>query len=395
MDKSSFADYLFCVVTFLSPPRKRGIIWRDKSPFLGLLLRHLFDALESNIRGCQITMNTAANIISTTGQIMLHSEHCEQNDKWEHLEFAHLCQSVPYNFCRSLHRCEGWISVVLATGWFTARPSNHGEQNPTPQDASWVYVALDHIAAEGDWDDRATHGIDGLLAAMIYYAAPVERRHLPILLRALTIPGRVSKNAALLAQDDNVVTWFRDEQLSPILRSTSVWSSIMRIGLRIDSTQFTRPCILIGGTLVGVASWKSHIQQELCSWITLFFGLKDGSNMLAASYNSVLEEICHTEYHFANEGERALGLTYQVLFTIWADLKFTSSEDMRKLGPWLRCTNRVVTRTYSFICDDRMDFWGNIWTSLPNSKQLSVAHCKTHFFELQQPPEPRRWEAAR
>ncbi|KAJ7670702.1 hypothetical protein DFH06DRAFT_1178737, partial [Mycena polygramma] len=153
LDKPTVADYLFSVVTFLSPIN-RGTIWMNKSLFSETLFEQLFHTLAIDIRSRRISMDTAATIVNVTGQIVRCS------DCWSDSSFPWKYPSIIYPFCNSLSRREeeGWIDVILATGWFTpARwvtpPGwfilNHGHhsQNPSSQNASWVHCALDCVVA--------------------------------------------------------------------------------------------------------------------------------------------------------------------------------------------------------------------------------------------------------
>ncbi|KAJ7670683.1 hypothetical protein DFH06DRAFT_1178695 [Mycena polygramma] len=285
-------------------------------------------------------MDTAAKTINVTSQIILHSAwRC--NDPWRTI----------YPFCNSLPRWEGWIDVVLATlGWPPATYDYHDRQ-PNPKDAGWVHKALDCIAAAGNgsnWDDRTTNGVAGLLATLLYYWAPVDKKHIHILLRALTFHGHPSENAAALLVRDDQFPWFQDEQLQPILHRASAWSSLMHIALNINTFKFTESCVHMGSRLVQMTYWKSHVLAELSAWITISFR-SWGPSWIDHSilpYNSILEEACQTEYNFRYDSDRALGLSYQVLCDVWHKFKFPTPEHMQISLPWLWCTSLVVRQTY-------------------------------------------------
>ncbi|KAF7348705.1 hypothetical protein MVEN_01389300 [Mycena venus] len=374
LDKISFADYLFCLLVFLSCASSRGAACVDKrcgtmhyqtkanrfsSLFQGKLFEHLFQALESNIAARQISMATAAKILEITGQLAVNAER----SVWDY-KFHHLRQSLPYRFCSSLPRWDGWIGVVLATGRLTAR-HNYGHRSPNRehvsnlQDGVWVYIALTGISetalGEEPWDSLTANGVAGLLAALMFYRLPAEKEHIHILLRALTIPGDVSENAAALLVEDHVITWFQDEELDPILEAASVWSSLMHVALEVDKPGLTRSCIHMARTLAEIPHWKSEIQEELCALITIFFRMGYGGRKVAGSYNLIVSEFCQTRpsYDFVDSDERTLGLSYQVLCDVWRDFDFTASGSMLKsVVLWLRCTNVVLMCTYFFVCDD-------------------------------------------
>ncbi|KAJ7670687.1 hypothetical protein DFH06DRAFT_140515 [Mycena polygramma] len=220
---SILADYLFSVVALLSQTIC-GMIWRDKSSFVDKLFEHLFHALASNIQSHRISMDTAANIMNVTGQIIQHSNWW--SDRAHH-------PGIIYRFCNSLPRWVGWINVVLAT-------------------------AVDSIMAsteEGeDWDDQKTNGVAGLLAALMYYQAPVDKNHIHILLQALKLPGHPSRNAAILLAHNNQFTWFQNEELQAIL-GTSFHGILYPYGVQIspdDLLEASSPCgtVLLDHTLL-------------------------------------------------------------------------------------------------------------------------------------------------
>ncbi|KAJ7670712.1 hypothetical protein DFH06DRAFT_1178752 [Mycena polygramma] len=323
LDTATFADYLFALDTFLSDsPNKCGLVWMDKSPFLEDLLEHLFDALASHIQSRQMSMDTAANMINSLRQITCSGL---PSNSWP-FKFAPLCPRFVYQFCNSLPRWEGWIGVVLATGFLTARLNHVSRLIHSPRDAGWVYEALEciDVAEKGDWDDITQRGIAGLLAALRYYGVPVEKKQIPILLQALKVrsDAMVAENAAFLLVLDNQFVWFQDEELQPILHGASAWSSLINVGYIDNLNYYTKCCIHMGSKLIQMSYWKPHVLAELPSWITMFFRARRADS-LAKMYNTVLEEACQTghdsTYNFGNQGERALGL-HQTFDTLPCDL---------------------------------------------------------------------------
>ncbi|KAJ7601884.1 hypothetical protein DFH06DRAFT_1260076 [Mycena polygramma] len=372
LDVPTFADYLFAVVAFLSPPARSncGFVWIDKSPFVEQLWEQFFGALLSNIRIYQVSMETATGIINTTVRIVMRSNLRSP-------VFVQQCQPIVYQFCNSLRpRQKGWIDLVLSTGFLTARCDYPYLATASAHDAGWVHDVLDGVDATAEhWDDKTMNGVGGLLAALYYYGTPMQARHIRILLRALTIPGDLSQNAASLLVRHNQLAWFQDVELQRILQSASVWSSIMHIVLDIDAPPyFTESCIRMGSKLLRMDGWKAHIHAELCAWITLFFR-RGPTDALAEPYTAVLEELCQPwpGHDFANEGERALGLSYQILYVIWRDFKPTTPEHVKAFIPWLRCTSLVAENTCSFLCDDESEGWVPIFLVI--TSEFKTAFC--------------------
>ncbi|KAJ7670642.1 hypothetical protein DFH06DRAFT_140035 [Mycena polygramma] len=383
LDATSFADYLFCILTLLSPSSNYGIIWKDKSRFIESLMEYLFDTLASNIRSSLISMETAANTINTTTEIILRSEH--------NLWHANVYHFVIYRFCGSLPRREGWIDVVLAAVSFPLTRVLGDPSRPlTSQNGDWVYEALDCIDATAGKDkdrcsDRNITGVAILLTALLYYDVPAKKKHIHVLLRALSFHSHGSRSSAFLLVRDDQFGWFQDEQLQPIIQGASTWSSLMRVALSINALSFTESCICMGSKLVQMDYWKPHVLAELCSWIRIFFradSLKDTEiEAPTKAYNSVLEKTCQIGYKFGNDRERALGLSYQVLCNIWRDFKIATLENIPTALPWLHCASVVVSDTHSFA---RLPL-----SSRPILKRPFVSLCGTLFFKLHRLLETR------
>ncbi|KAJ6470190.1 hypothetical protein C8R47DRAFT_1325262 [Mycena vitilis] len=340
LDEAGFADYLFCVLAFLSPPSNGGTIRLDKSSFTRALSEYLFDALATTIRGSLISLETATYVINTTVQIILRSE--------SKLPDAVVYRFVIYEFCASLPRRKGWIDAVLAAGLFPSTRMVHDlpGRTFTSLDVGWVYEALDCIDATAgkvdNWDDATITGVATLLAALLYYGASAQRRHIHILLRALALPGQVSKSAGFLLVQDDQFGWFQDERLQPVIQGASAWMDLMRIALDINALDFTESCIYMGSKLVQMHYWKPHVHAELCSWIRIFFRIHQKAlDTVVTSYNSVLKETCRTGYIFRKDRERALGLSYQTLCNIWRDFKIGTLANIPTFLPWLRCASVV------------------------------------------------------
>jgi hypothetical protein len=93
-----------------------------------------------------------------------------------------------------------------------------------------------------------------------------------------------------------------------------------------------------------IPDWQPHLEEELCSWITLFF---DSKWDLAEKYNSVLTNIWQPPsggYAFITPNEEALGLTYAALSGFWEGFDVSTLSSIEKSPSWLRCTGLVMLR---------------------------------------------------
>lgn len=303
-----------------------------------------------------MSTNTAATILAVTGSLASINK-----TRWDPLWSGDLSLysirlKVIYHFCGSLPHLDGWISVVLAAGlltqYYEAEWDDHNSSNAG--DPGWIYKALNsiHISTDGhdQWDSRMVSGVSGLLQALLYYDVPPLKEHLPILLRALSLSSDISMNAAHLLVRENIVNWFQDDGLWPMLQSSSVWSSFARIPtMEYDSGSLYRDFTHLVHTLTDVPSWHTQIQKELCSWINSFFWYRQWD--LAEKYNSVLSTIWNLnsgDYEFANNNEKALGLSFVALSTTWEGFDFRTPDSVEKCLSWLQCTSSVILQSVTY-----------------------------------------------
>ncbi|KAJ7484217.1 hypothetical protein FB451DRAFT_1363778 [Mycena latifolia] len=365
LDASSFTDYLFCLITFLTDMDTFDLVRADKSMFQAQLFQHLFDILDLNLQYKRISMDTAVNLVDITGRLASRSE----SDVWTHNFRDCDRQSIVYPFCSELPQEDGWLRLVLAAGMLTG--SHNYWPRPTIHNAgaSWVYKALESIDTDGqeEWDSRTVTRVASLLQALLYYDAhpaptvhdyndPLTIKRIHLLLQALSTSGDISRISAHLLVRSKVMDWFKDDDLRTILQTASVWSSLARVSLELeDHFQFSKHFIRLGRTLSDIPDWHSHVRRELCSWITTFLrgeGIAESLWGLAQEYNTVLSRVWRvntTGYDFLDHGERALALTFVAISTVWADFDFTASGSVK---PWLDCTSIALSYGKYFSKDN-------------------------------------------
>ncbi|KAJ6599924.1 hypothetical protein DFH09DRAFT_1070610 [Mycena vulgaris] len=366
LNVSTFTDYLFCLNTFLAEANPLDVARADKSLFQEQLLKSLFERLRSNLMTGGISMDTAVKIVDTTGRLASKNK----NKVWLHGFRDQDRQSIIYPFCSSLvPQSRKSRSLVWATTLLTGSHNYWPRPMKPDTDPSWIYTALESINVptedQEQWDDRTVTGVAGLLQALLYYdayPAPATtvfsyvdqahsrtRKNIPLLLRALSIPGDISRIAAHLLVRDKVFSLFQHTELRAILQEASVWSSLARVSFELeDHFQFSRQFIHMGQALAGIPAWHSHIHGDLCAWITTFFR---GDNIaeslwgLAEEYNSVLSRVWNIDtygYKAADNGEKALALSFVALQKIWNEFDFTGSGSLDEAERWFRCTSIVV-----------------------------------------------------
>ncbi|KAF8154364.1 hypothetical protein K438DRAFT_361556 [Mycena galopus ATCC 62051] len=293
-------------------------------------------------------MATIARVIKITGQLA-----SKGSDVWLNpLNPYQQWQCQIYSFCNSLSQLvqakdKQWLDVMLAAVVLTGT-DYHGHSHcigthPGHQYCkhSWIHDALDFVSrSTREFNRNSTIEVASLFSALLHCNAPPTERHLDLLLRVLPKPGDMSKNAAHLLLHNNVINWFQDIQLQRILQDHHVWASLMRIAC--NNPNLAEKTIKMGHTLGNIAVWQSHIREELCSWITVFF--LRGEWSVATDYNWALSELwkISSGYRFRDDRERTLGLTFVALSKVWKDLDFDVSGALYKFVQMLRCTGYAV-----------------------------------------------------
>ncbi|KAJ7850649.1 hypothetical protein B0H14DRAFT_3137591 [Mycena olivaceomarginata] len=257
----------------------------------------------------------------------------------------------------SLPRVDGWVVVVLATGQLTQW---HWPPNPTRlleglAGVSWVYEALES-AVPGEntakWDSEIAAGVSNLLLALYYYDAPPLKEHIHLIVKAISMGGHTSRPAGLLLLRRDVVDWFQDP-------SWDQFFSMHMCGHFLSSGPYSNK--------IEIPDWQPHLEEELCSWITLFFGSKWD---LVEKYNSVLTNIGQLPsggYEFITPNEEALGLTYAALSGFWEGFDVSTLSSIEKSPSWLRCTKLVVLHKGPTIYNEEAE-WPEQIESTPEFK---------------------------
>ncbi|KAJ7794785.1 hypothetical protein B0H14DRAFT_119712 [Mycena olivaceomarginata] len=369
LDCSGFTDYLFCVYAFLSPGdvNRNDIVCMNKSQFQKQIFEHLLTTAISRLGSNHISMNTVAHIMRTTHLLASRSK---DNRGWNLDEDER--RSIIYRFCSSLPKVDGWVVFVLATGQLTQW---HSVLNPAQSleglaGVSWVYEALESAVPGEDtakWDSEIAAGVSNLLLALYYYDAPPLKEHIHLIVKAVSMSGHISRPAGFLLLRRDVVDWFQDPQLGPILQHASVWTFLVHWTLRQHNWNWYNECILLGHMLSEIPDWQPHLDAELCSWITLFFRSEWD---LAEKYNSVLTNIWQPPsggYAFVTPNEEALGLTCAALSGFWEGFDVSTLSSIEKSPSWLRCTRLVVLCRGPKIYDEEAG-WTELLESTPEFK---------------------------
>ncbi|KAF7345627.1 hypothetical protein MVEN_01581900 [Mycena venus] len=341
LERPAFSDYLFCVYAFLSDGEMAysDMVCMDKTAFQQEIFQLLLTAIISKLESKQISMDFAANIVRTTCRLSGSTRVWNVGERGR--------RDAMYQFCSKVPRSDGWVQLVLAAGPVAVHwswlPEKSTEDGAGP---AWVYEALNSAIIPShnpdEWDIETQTGVASLLLALHHYDAPPLEEHIHLILRALSTGGYISEHAALLLLQSNVVNWFQDAQLRPMLQQAGVWAFLTHWLLEINDSELNDECILLGRTLSTMPDWQAHLRQEQSSWIAIFFG---STWDLVDEYNTVVTSIWKPSiggYAFTSRNEEALGLTYAALSQVWQEFDFSTSRNLKNSLPWLRCSGQVV-----------------------------------------------------
>ncbi|KAJ7510900.1 hypothetical protein B0H11DRAFT_1034997 [Mycena galericulata] len=250
LDDASFANYLCCINSFLSPvdPRLMGQI--DKRKFRKQLKIQLFKSLQSTIMDNSVVVQ----IIHTTAQLQKHVVLQEiYNFDEEPLNLIRVLSE----FCCCLSRKPGWLDVIVSAATIASSQFSPGiysrlrlrerspEMDSKPLEVDWIYLALQNVQQRwerernvrdpDDWDTNTTQVVDSLLQALflsLFYGSPPGTpppESLHIIVGALSRPGSVSLTAFVVLHQAQ--SWFLDPTLQPIMQQYPVWSHLGQIAI--------------------------------------------------------------------------------------------------------------------------------------------------------------------
>ncbi|KAF7362551.1 hypothetical protein MVEN_00603300 [Mycena venus] len=387
LDTSSFADFLCCINTFLSGVSSRDVLVMDKSRFQERLFDHIFKNLALYLNNHRISRDTAASILDIMGRLASESEQ----SVW-HSNFTHqLRQSIVFQFCSSLRtRSEGWVDVILASGGLTQR-HDHLRTHPQSGYSGWVTAVLAKVSVQTTyqepWDHRTVTGVAGLLEAQLYYGVSPHKEHIMVFLRALSIAGDISWNAGrlLFKHDFDILSWFQDETLQPILQKAAAWSSFTRVALELEDESIYIRCISLGYTLAGISEWHLQMRDKLKSWITILFRART-SWRVVGKYITVLRDIWGSDtddYDFIDDDDEAMGLSFLALTREWANLNFAAADIEMQSIALCRCTSWVAfSENYAPRRPDTSEMVRGVRGAFSDLLRTSIVHASLRARQL-------------
>ncbi|KAJ7136854.1 hypothetical protein C8R44DRAFT_363492 [Mycena epipterygia] len=349
---SSFADFLFCIHSFLGSRDKRDMARTDKSHSQGPLMSHLFRVLGKMLQDNDLDWRTAAEIVDITAAVARKLPNEEKHYLHDHAFDAIALKESIYACCSVFPPTQGWLDVILSATSLAVDTS----REPVAREASlnekgWVGTALEYFNRNtAEWDEHIVAGVSGLLQASLYYGVSPQTSSIHLILRALSTPGDISTTAFWVMTDWRARTWFQDHGVQQILQQHSIWTLLGRVVINNpEDFRVRRRYFEIGDFLASTGGWELSIRSELSTWITVFFrpGFTSGQYP-ATEFNSVLCSIWNadsgTRYQFADSGEKALGSTLTLLASVWREFEFNSSQIGDNFIPFLRSTVSAALR---------------------------------------------------
>ncbi|KAJ7487302.1 hypothetical protein B0H11DRAFT_2015129, partial [Mycena galericulata] len=353
LDDASYANYLCCINSFLSPVDPRLLVQIDKRNFHNQLKIQLFEALQSKI----IDNSTVAKIIHTTAQLQKQVVVTQEMDDFDRAP-QNLIRALS-EFCCSLSREPGWLDVIVSAVTIApsrAPPRHHmgiwektSETGSKLLEVDWIYLALQHVQQRWGkerkernirdpkkWDANSTLVVDNLLQALLFSGSPPRSplaESLHMILCALSCPGRVSVTAFFVLHWGQ--SWFLDRTLQPIMQQYPVWSHLSQIVLSNGGSGFGGEFLEMGSSGSNISVWKPLIYQELPAFIAAFPGRRsDTWGYFIWNYNSTrlsqFIELIRTIWvldwdppcKFKDSTEESWALAIEALSNVWQNFAF-------------------------------------------------------------------------
>ncbi|KAJ6495499.1 hypothetical protein DFH09DRAFT_1448621 [Mycena vulgaris] len=364
---ASFADYLFCVNSFLTGNRE-NMGWTDKT-FSQICqespnIVHLRPPPESHLGtdGNTIDNIFAGEILRLTAQL---ADTVENNEKYTNSTTERMKQV--YRFCSVIPRSAGWLeaassAVMLARGdsgirgrWLSAHPFGFDEFQPEANHAEWVHAALNHVEQlrvnPDDWDYR-TSALDGLLQALWAdpraVTVPPPKATLRVILWALNTPGNLAVNALDLLC--NAPAGFQDAELQVMMQQCSVWQLLGRVASResvgwwLCSGYFE-----LGEVLSNTAQWEPIVRDDLAGWITVFLQYEGAATYI---FNTVLVRVWlkpgDNEVNQTRGLQKSITVMFQALTKAWDELNLIQPRELSNFCRLAKCTALAALRTHYY-----------------------------------------------
>ncbi|KAJ7468287.1 hypothetical protein B0H11DRAFT_2046138 [Mycena galericulata] len=342
-DLSLFADFLFCINSFFTPPEPRDLSLLDKSPYLNTLTTLVFDNLNKRLDDPEpLDLTIAENVVTKVA-------HLATDVSFYHPGEDNTCRNSVYRFCGipGLRRetITSAVQLVRMNTWYL--DDLHRERANSTETLTWVYTALEHLPLH----EKVADVVGDFLQVLFHYS-PIHGSPTPNSLRVvLWALSSGEKNAREGHSGDTYdsfqrvqslafstlcssVHWFLDETLQPILQENSVWT------LLGASAWFQRSeYIALGHKLLQAPSWKGVLSDDFPGWLDnleMMFDRKVEENTVQ-EFQSVLFHVWDADDGTEFGEEKTLAMAFTATARMWDRIDFSRPE-FHRIFRLAKCT---------------------------------------------------------
>ncbi|KAJ6553185.1 hypothetical protein B0H19DRAFT_1155869 [Mycena capillaripes] len=327
--KSTFADFLFCLNSCFSPTVARDRSMLDKTQYTTLLIALLFENLLRRLTSVPPLDYSVAN------DIVIKVAQFADRVSFEAQRHTDRCTTAGYRFCA----LPGVSQMAMACALRLVRMTFSLRLKPrsTPdREFTWLSRILESAGCTSIGVDLKLMG-DLWQAVFLFGSAArdtLSAGSIRALLSVLCIDnedtmldnwdkevGRMAGFACGVL--DSADHWFADEELGHILQKRSVWVNLGRTG---SVNPFY---VNLGEKLSREAEWKAIIAADLPGWLTQWpafmesgVGLTDGHR---EHFRTVLSRVWDADETEAKEfgKELSLVMVFNALAKTWNQAQFT------------------------------------------------------------------------
>ncbi|KAF7335505.1 hypothetical protein MVEN_02204200 [Mycena venus] len=344
LNKSIFADFLFCLNSFFVPTTAQDCTVLDKSEFSTLLVALLFENLIKRLTDPQPLDHSIANdIVIKVSQIADKVSFTVNQD-------TDRCVEAGYWFCAlsgvSQEAIRSALQLVSSTSvWNLRGILPHSLANI---DFTWLSKTLDWVGGLNS-SSNARILVDLWQATFLLPSArdALSVESIRVLLSALPTKEDDWDRAHLQAHLacavlDSTDHWFAEEELCPILQQPSVWANLGH-GSWHNWAYYS-----LGNKLSQHPEWTKIISANLPGWLAAWPGIMEKEEEHQVNFRSVLSRVWNGDEAEANEfGEEATRvMVFNALMSTWNEADF-SDWSANHVGHHINLLGCTVTAVFA------------------------------------------------
>ncbi|KAJ7753161.1 hypothetical protein B0H16DRAFT_1544656 [Mycena metata] len=333
-NQADFAEFLFCLNSFFTPPHAQDCSLPDKSNFTTLLTTRLFEHLSQLVTGSRPVDEALAT------DLLLHTAQLAKKIRVYANKMDSQCVNAALRLCSTSHlssqaKLAALRLLRVSFSWQLSSESTNIVE------VSWIHSLL----GEADHSEDAVHDLVQVLWCCRPNFGKVTPASLQKILGTLITSEGGDMASSILCSSEN---WFTDPDLGPILeaQSTQIWS-VLAEGL---------DCVILGTKLLHLPKWKLVISQNLPAFLDLY---DDYEFFLDQHYEQAVRLLLSTVWEVDDEqmekfgAEKANAIAFSLLAKQWDGVThpdFLDTVRHKQNLKLLQCTVRVMFYT-------RLDRW--------------------------------------